>query len=95
MTNPRTAGDERRALALIQHHHGADVDGLNTVLQGAVDTGRIGQLIVTVLDAYEQLIPVLFAEPGRDALIEQLSGVAGGLHNTRGIDRYNIDDRQC
>jgi hypothetical protein len=33
---------------------------------------------VTVRDAYEQLIPVLFGEPGRDALIEQPSGMAGG-----------------
>ena len=46
--NPRTAGDERRALALIQHHHACDYDGLDTVLREAVDTGRVGQLVVTL-----------------------------------------------
>ena len=76
--NPRTAGDERRALALIQHHHACDYDGLNTVLREAVDTGRVGQLVVTLLDVYEQLLPLLFAKPGRDAINEQLSDLASG-----------------
>jgi hypothetical protein len=53
--NQRTAGDERRAWALIEHHANADYDGLDAALRWAADTGRVGELIITVLSAMEQL----------------------------------------
>ena len=44
----------------------------------SVDAGRIGQLVITVLDAYEQLLPIMFAQSGRDAITEQLSELVVG-----------------
>lgn len=78
--NQPTASDERRALALIEHHQRADTDGLNVILLEAVDKHRLWQLIVTVLLAYEGLIPALYTENqyGVDVLVEQVSNIAGG-----------------
>lgn len=94
MTDYRTAGDERRSLALIQHHCAADIDGLNAVLAEAVNTRRVGQLIVGVLDALEQLTPLLIGDP--DVLIEQISAVAGGSFEspTVAVDLTDEDARR-
>lgn len=76
MTNQPNPGDKRRAVALIQHHHGADVEGINDILATAAGAGRVRQLVVSLLNTYEWLIPALYATP--DALVEHVSEVIAG-----------------
>ncbi len=58
------AGDCRRAACLVTHHGRDNLEGINAILQEAVETDRVTPLIIAVLDLYQFLIPELRTEFG-------------------------------
>ena len=70
------AGDQRRATALAVWYGRHDLDGINSVLQEAVDEDRAAELIVAVLDLHAQVIPILLTTDGLACLTQMIYGLA-------------------
>lgn len=57
--NPVSAGDCRRAMALISHHAVGDQAGITAIIDEAENADRATQLFIALLDAYRAIVPLL------------------------------------
>ncbi len=76
-----TAGDKRRAIALVCHHGNNNIDGVNTILREAGDANRAVELITTLLDAHQDAVPQLVTEVGMACTSDFVLGMANQSGN--------------
>lgn len=102
MTNP-TAGDCRRALALIGHHTRGFEQGIKAIIAEANAAGRGTNLLMALLDAYQFITPELRTAGSLVALSQWVDMCAKQTtvtdwsraasitiaHSTNDIDRFN------
>lgn len=72
-----TAADNRRAAALVAHHGRGDAQGLSAILAEVNDCHRPTELVLAVLDLYQQLVPAIHTPLGLQFLSSYLHKVAG------------------
>lgn len=77
MTSTETAGDERRAAALILHHARGDVAGITAVLTEADRAGRATQLILAVCNTFAYFLTELRTEAGQAVVQQAITRLAG------------------
>jgi len=65
-----TAGDWRRAGALLQHRLNRDIDGVNAILTETIEATRIAALIVALIGTLDAVTEQLLTPLGSDALDE-------------------------
>lgn len=70
--NGHNAGDLRRAAAFIKHHAYRNGDGMNAILQEALDVKRAGQFIQSILATYDAIVPQLVTTAGQRAMVEMI-----------------------
>lgn len=63
-----TAGDCRRASALMLHHLDDDTDGVDAIVTEAAELDRFFPLLLAVLDQTLAIVPALDSEHGRKVL---------------------------
>lgn len=68
----RTAADCRRATALVCHYAVRDVDGCNEVFAEATEASRVTQMIVALLDQFQNIVPALVTKLGMVCLSEHV-----------------------
>ena len=64
MTEPSTAGDRRRATALVCHWGRRNIEGYNAIIREAQETKRVTQLLWEVLSLHAETVPILLTEDG-------------------------------
>lgn len=74
--NSESAGDLRRAGAFIKHHTYSNGDGINVILQEALDVGRPNQLIQAILGTLDAIVPQLVTTAGQCAMVEMVQILA-------------------
>lgn len=72
-----TAADHRRAAALIVHHGRGDNDGLNAIIGETATERRPTELLIAVVDLYQQIVPAVHTELGIQFLSSHLHRLAG------------------
>lgn len=71
-----TAGDVRRAAALICHHGHHDDAGIDAILQETNESGRVAELLLGVLSVYGNIVPILHSEVGLAAIQTIIANLA-------------------
>lgn len=72
-----TAADNRRAAAIVAHHGRGDMVGISAILCEVNDEHRPTELILAVLDLYQELVPAIHTPLGIQFLSSYLHKVAG------------------
>ena len=74
MTANPAAGDCRRATAVVVHYGTNSSDGISEVFKESVEIGRVTELILALLDLFQNVVPQLLTDLGMacisDALID-------------------------
>jgi len=71
-----TAGDCRRAAALIVSHSRGDLEGVNAILCEANEAARVGTLIVGLLEVMAATMPVIYTQLGQAAMSQAVLTLA-------------------
>jgi hypothetical protein len=70
--DPDNAGDLRRAGVFIKHHVTRNGDGMNAILQEALDVRRASHFIDAVLATFDAIVPQLVTPAGQRAMGEMI-----------------------
>lgn len=72
MIDPVSAGDLRRAGAFIKWHSHANRDGMNAILEEALEAKRPSAFIGAILSTYDSIVPMLVTPAGQRGMAEML-----------------------
>lgn len=81
MTNPQPliieAADARRAAAFVCHYGSGNTDGMHAILKEAAESKRGIELLLAVVQMYDEIVPVIHSEFGLQILSRQVMKLAG------------------